>query len=208
MVRTEVRSGTLQAALPRSASRARSSNEANGPTAKLAKADSTPACGCVGAIRSASLDRRGQLRQFRIAQLFVEQGEFLGLLVLGMLQHCGLEMDQGLGEVGCPERDLLQLSQRDLRIVFFGQPRIGDLLTAIDLPSHARMHHHLLGGLVDREQGAEPGEGVLLVVGVARVQGFDEQGLDRFMLFRQIGDDVTGRVDGLLSHAGVPPCVD
>ena len=37
-----------------SASRARSSSEANGPATKLTAPNSTPAWGCVGAIRSAN----------------------------------------------------------------------------------------------------------------------------------------------------------
>ncbi len=193
------------AALPRRASRARSSSEANGPTAKLANADSTPACGCVGAMRSATCTADASLRELVGVELLGEQRELLGLLARRMLQHGGLQVDQFLAEVSRPAGNLLEFSQRDLGIVLLGQAGVGDLGAAVDLPPHTGVHHHLLRRLVHGQQRPQPREGFLLGGGVLGVERFDEQRLDGFVLIGQVGDDVLRRRDRAFGPRQVPP---
>jgi hypothetical protein len=62
------------------------------------------------------------------------------------------------------------------------------------------VHHHLLGGLVHREELAQFGERLLPGLGLGRVQHVVEHVLDEVVLVLEERDDVVGRLHECLSH--------
>ena len=64
----------------------------------------------------------------------------------------------------------LELGQLLLGLVLLVQAGVDDVVAAGDLVADARVHHHLLGGLVHREQLAQVGERLSRRLGVGRAE--------------------------------------
>ena len=75
-----------------------------------------------------------------------------------------------------------------------------DCVPAIEFAAHPRMHNHLLGGFVDREQLTQLRERLFARFWIRRVQHFVEHVLDQIVLRFEESDDFVRRFDDHLGH--------
>lgn len=146
-------------------SRARSSIEANGPTAKFSVADSTPGCGWVGAMASAA--RTAVPHPLEVVAVEAQQGrEFLVFLPGGVLEHGFSQLRHLVDELVRGAVQLFDRRQQFPGAVLFVQAGVDDRVAGVGFLACPRMHEHLLGGFVHRQQLAQRREGLFARFGV------------------------------------------
>ena len=185
------RQGWLCQPLPMMASRARSSIAANGPAARLATWDSTPACGRVGAIASASLAARPIRASSSPLNSAPSFGEFVLLLVFGVFDDRVAQLRQFASELLAVDVELFQLLQNGLGFVLFVQTLADDGGAVGDLAFGAGVNDLFLRGFVHGEQPPKLDEGLLAGLS-GRRQGLGEHRFDLLVLADEEVDHVGG----------------